>query len=110
MTKEELSVLLHSCCDTVSDSETDMESQNKYPRIVYWSYIWEDVAASGNGYADLRTYQVSIWGKVPPDNNPVVLSVREAMQSAGLHPQIRHEYVTADQAFHSYFSVEVLEG
>ena len=108
MNKTQLSALLHSCCDNVSDSVTAMEKQNLYPRIVYWSYIWEDVMASGDEYEDLRTYQVSVWGKVPPEQNKALLSVRAALQEAGEHPRIMHEYVREDQAFHSYFSIEVL--
>ena len=110
MTKTELSDLLHECCDTVSDSITDMEKQNRYPRIVYWSYIWDYVMASGGGQEDVRTYQVSIWGKVPPEENPVVTAVREKLRAAGIFSSIRHEYVTDDAAFHSFFSIEVLNG
>jgi len=109
MTKQELSEILHNACDSVSDSITDMDHVNKYPRIVYWSYAWQDVMASGDAYADERTYQVSIWGQVPPEQNPAVLAVRDGLRSAGVHPEFRHEFVTDERAWHTYLSVDVLE-
>ena len=45
MTKEELSQLLHNACDTVNEGITSKKNENVYPRILYWSYIWEDSMA-----------------------------------------------------------------
>lgn len=110
MTKTELSEILHEFCENVSDSITDMEQQNVYPRVVYWSYMWDYITGSGTAHEDVRTYQVSIWGKVPPEHNPVVAGIRGALASLGYYPTIQHEYVRDDAAFHSYFSLEVIEG
>lgn len=109
MTKDELSQILHEFCSNVSDSITDMEQQNLYPRVVYWSYAWDYITGSGAAHEDVRTYQVSIWGKVPPEHNPAVNGIRGALASLGYFPTIHHEYVREDQAFHSYFSLEVIE-
>ena len=109
MTKDELSELLHECCDNVYDTETANDDQNTCPRIVYWSYLWEYVMGSGQAMEDLRTYQISIWGKTPPEQNPVLSRVRQRLAEEGLYPQIKHEYVRDDKAFHSYFAVEAFE-
>ena len=109
MTKNELSALLHEACETVSDSETDMYNTGVYPRIVYWSYRWENVNASGDSYGDVRTYQVSIWGNTPPELNPAVTNTWRLLKEAGLHPTFNHEYSKDDHAWHTFFALEVTE-
>ena len=109
MTKSELSEMLHGCCENVSDSVTANEKQNLYPRIVYWSYVWEYVIGSGENLEDLRTYQIDIWGKVPPEQNNAVNALRSALAERGMYPEFRHEYVTDDQAFHTFLRLEAFE-
>lgn len=109
MTKDELSEILHEVCENVYDSITANEDQNTYPKIVYWSYVWEYVKGSGRAMEDLRTYQISVWGKVPPEQNPVLNRLRARLLDLGLTPEIRHEYVREDKAFHSFFALECFE-
>ena len=109
MNKTELSEILHECCDNVYDSITANEDQNTYPRIVYWSYLWDYITGSGAVSEDLRTYQVSIWGKTPPEQNPAVNALRSALRERGMFPTFHHEYVKDDKAFHTFLAVEAFE-
>ena len=109
MIKAELSEILHACCDHVYDSITANDDQNTFPRIVYWSYAWDWINGSGVVAGDLRTYQISIWGTVPPEQNTAVLALREALKERGCYPTFHHEYVKEDRAFHTYLALEVVE-
>ena len=40
MKKQELSDLLHSLQIPVNEGIASQENTNKYPRVVYWDYIW----------------------------------------------------------------------
>ncbi|HIU74394.1 MAG TPA: hypothetical protein IAC62_00760 [Candidatus Pelethocola excrementipullorum] len=107
MTKEELSNLLHSLDIPVNEGVASNENENKYPRTVYWDYIWEDVLASGEEYENRVTYQVSFYSKTPKHEK--LIELRERLRDIGKHPTIYHEYVEKDKVFHSYFSLEVAE-
>lgn len=107
MTKEELSQLLHNACDTVNEGIASKKNENVYPRILYWSYIWEDSMASGDAYQELHTYQVSMFATEPPGINQCLLKLRDLLRHEGLHPAIYHEYNEEDHVWHSYMSVEV---
>ena len=56
MKKQELSDLLHSLQIPVNEGIASQENTNKYPRVVYWDYIWEDILASGEEYENVETY------------------------------------------------------
>lgn len=105
MTKKELSDLLHSLQIPVNEGIASQENTNKYPRVVYWDYIWEDILASGEEYENVETYQISFYSRTP--RNEKLMELREKLRKVGLHPTIYHEYVQEDKVFHSYFSVEV---
>ena len=111
MTKEELSNLLHETGCAVNEGITSSESQNEYPRIVYWPYVEKDVMASGSGYANLVTYQVSVFDRVP--QSKAYKKLRNILRKKGISPEFYHEYVEEDPVFqktwHTYFSVDVLE-
>ena len=113
MKKQELSDLLHSLQIPVNEGIASQENTNKYPRVVYWDYIWEDILASGisihaparGEYENVETYQISFYSRTP--RNEKLMELREKLRKVGLHPTIYHEYVQEDKVFHSYFSVEV---
>ena len=111
MTKGELSELLHELDCAVDEGIASDENQSKYPRIVYWPYIEKDIVASGDGYVNLVTYQVSIYDRVP--QSKVYKKLRNKLRKKGILPEFYHEYVEEDPIFkktwHTYFAIEVLE-
>ena len=66
--------------------------------------------ASGDDYETVVTYQVSFASRTP--RHPALLAIKRALNSAGLHPAISHEYIKAQSGpgwWHSYFSVDITE-
>ena len=108
MKKSELSDILHACFDHVSDSITSVDDFNKTPRCVYWDYLWDYIEAGGDAYEDIRTYQVSIFAKVPPNVNGNLNRLRQLLKDACIFPVISHEYLKEQGEWHSFFSVEVI--
>lgn len=111
LSKLELSELLHELDIPVDEGVSSDENKGMYPRIIYWPYSEEDVMASGKGYENLVTYQVSFFARTPQHKKYKLL--RKLLREKGLHPLFSHEYVEKDpifaKAWHTYFSVEVLE-
>lgn len=107
MTKNELSNLLHSCCDAVNEWVSSKENERKNTRIVYWAYVDEDINASGAGYEEKRTYQISIYSNVP--ECAAYKKVRKKLRELDIHPVFYHEHVEQDKIFHTYFALEVVE-
>lgn len=111
MTKTEFSKLMHELGCAVDEGITSDENQNKYPRIVYWPYIERDITASGMGYENLVTYQVSLFDRVPQSNT--YRKLRQKLRKKGILPEFYHEYIEEDPIFektwHTYFSIDVLE-
>lgn len=106
MTKAELVEILKESCNTVNEGITSNKNENTYPRAVYWDYVWEDVLASGEEYAEVETYQVSFYSLTP--RHPELLALRDNFRKAGIHPTIYHEYNEEKKVWHSYFAVEVV--
>lgn len=110
MTKKELSELLHTLDATVNEGISNGD-RSKDTRIVYWLISEEDVNASGKGYDNLQTYQISIFNPKPQCS--VYKKLREKLRKEGLSPVYYHEYVENDPVFqknwHTYFTMEVLE-
>lgn len=110
MTKKEFSELLHSLDATVNEGVSN-EDKSKETRIVYWIITEEDINASGEGYENLQTYQVSLFNQRPRCD--VYLKLRQKLREKGIHPQFNHEYVENDPVFsknwHTYFSMDVIE-
>ena len=110
MTKKEFSELLHSLDATVNEGVSN-EDKSKETRIVYWIIAEEDINASGEGYENLQTYQVSLFNQRPRCD--VYLELRQKLREKGIHPQFNHEYVENDPVFsknwHTYFSMDVIE-
>ena len=110
MKKSELSELLHSLDATVNEGVSNND-KSKDTRIVYWCIVEEDINASGEGYENLQTYQVSIFN--PKPRCAAYLELRKKLRDRGIRPQFNHEYVENDPVFsknwHTYFSMDVIE-
>ena len=109
MTEKDLSRLLKGL-DTdipVNKWKSDKEAAGKKTRIVYWPFYDTDVAASGDTFEEVRTYQISIYATQPDD--PVIKKLRNALRNQGIHPKIQHEYVIEEGMFHSFTSVDVIQ-
>lgn len=110
MTKPDLLVLLNSVGVPAREDEQYLDDLKTFPKIAYWEYNWEDDMASGDDYHVVVTYQVSFASRKPRD--PKLLALKKALNDAGLHPTISHEYVTAAESpgyYHSYFGIDVIE-
>ncbi len=111
MSKEELSELLHSLEIAVNEGITSDTNMNRYPRIVYWPFVEHDEMASGEGYENIVTYQISFYARTPQHEK--YKELRNILRDAGIHPIFYHEYVEEDPMFartwHTYFSIDVKE-
>lgn len=111
MTKAELSTLLHELEIPANEGITDQGNIGEYPRIVFWPYIEQDGMASGGGYYNNVTYQISLFARTPQHEK--YLELREKLRDKGIHPVFYHEYVEKDPVFartwHTYFKLEVTE-
>lgn len=111
LTKSELSKLLNSLDIAVNEGIASEANKNTFPRIVYWPYVESDVMASGEGYDNQATYQVSFFARTPQHEK--YKKLRKMLRKKGLHPQFYHEYVENDllysKTWHTYFSIDVLE-
>ena len=107
LTKSELSEILHACCNVVNEGENALLTQNHYPGIVYWEYVWTPISASGGCYQTTVTYQVSILARKP--RSSVLLKLRTMLAKRGLMSTWYHEYDQERKVFHSYCSIDVLE-
>ena len=110
MTKSELKELLNSLDIPVGEGEQFLDKSKEYPKIAYWEYNWRDVMASGDDYDEVVTYQISFVSKTPRHRK--LLELKMALNGIGLHPEISHEYVKAQNGpgeYHSYFAIDVTE-
>ena len=111
VSKAELSKMLRSIGVPLDEGITAEENRNKYPRIVYWPYIEQDEMASGEGYENRVTYQISFYARIPQHEKYKIL--RNKLREKGIHPVFYHEYVEKDPVYentwHTYFAVEVTE-
>lgn len=107
LTKSELSEILHACCPVVNEGENALLTQNHYPGIVYWEYVWSPISASGGCYQTTVTYQVSILARKP--RSSVLLKLRTMLAKRGIMSTWYHEYDQERKVFHSYCSIDVLE-
>lgn len=110
MNKSEFVNLLQSLGIPVNEGESSVTNSTKYPRIVFWDYIWEDKVASDDDYLCVETYQVSFFAKEP--RHPKLIELRNLLREHGMHPTIYHEYVEESgkdrKYYHSYFSIELV--
>lgn len=91
LSKEELSKLLHSLNIPVNEGVSSAENEGKYPRIVYWVMQETDVVASGEGYNNQVTYQISLFCRTPQHEK--YQELRNELRKLGQHPTFYHEYV-----------------
>ena len=107
MKKEELEKLLEDIEIPCNEGIQNMKKNDKLPRIVYFEYIWEPIAASGGEYDTLVTYQISFFSLKPRDSKLILL--KNKLNEHGITPLINHEYIESTREFHSYFKIEVVE-
>lgn len=111
MTKTELSDLLHSLEIPADEGISREENNGKYPRIVYWPFYEKDELASGRGYINRVTYQISLFDRIPQGKK--YKELRKLLRKKGLHPEFNHEYIEKDPLFektwHTYLSIDVEE-
>lgn len=110
MTKAELVEILNATGVPAREGEQYLDDLKVFPKIAYWEYYWSDSMASGDDYHTVVTYQVSFASGRPRD--PKLLTLKSALNAAGLHPSISHEYVKAQSGpgwYHSYFAVDITE-
>lgn len=111
MKKEELSKILHSLDIPVNEGRVADKNIGKYPLIVYWPYIEQDLNASDEGYENRVTYQVSFFAEIPQHQK--YKDLRQILRELGIRPMFNHEYVENDPVFsktwHTYFAIEVTE-
>lgn len=111
MKKQELSELFHTLKIPVNEGITSDENMNKYPRIVYYPYIEQDVMSSGEEYTNLSTYQIDFFAREPQHKK--YKKLRAILREQGIHPTFYHEYIENDphysKTWHTYFSLEVTE-
>ena len=110
LTKSELISILESVGIPAREGEQYLEDLKVFPKIAYWEYYWEDSMASGDDYETIVTYQVSFASRTP--RHEKLLELKEALNAAGIHPAISHEYTKASNSpgwYHSYFAVEITE-
>ena len=110
MTKSDLVTILTGLEIPAREGEQYLDDQKDFPKIAYWEYLWTDEMASGDDYDTVVTYQVSFASRTP--RHEKLLALKDALNAAGLHPTISHEYVKATAGpgwYHSYFAVEITE-
>lgn len=111
ITKTELSLLLHGIFgSSVGEGEDFLDQAGAFPKCAYFEISWTDDMASGDGYEELVTYQISVEYRKPRD--PALLDLKRALNERGLHPDIYHEKVSPAKGpshFHSYCSITCKE-
>lgn len=110
MTKAELKALLGNLEIPVGEGEHFLDKNQEYPKVAFWEYYWQDAMSSGDDYEEIVTYQVSFVSRTP--RHPKLLQLKSLLNGQGLHPNISHEYVKAQNGpgkYHSYFAVDVTE-
>lgn len=110
MTKAELVSILQSVGVPVREGESYLEDLKTFPKIAFWEYYWSDQMASGDDYHTTVTYQVSFASRTA--RHEKLLALKAALNAAGLHPTISHEYLKAQNGpawHHSYFAVDITE-
>ena len=110
MTKADLVEILNSVGVPAREGEQYLDDLKVFPKIAYWEYYWSDVMGSGDDYETTVTYQVSFASRTPRHNK--LLALKKALNDAGLHPSIAHEYVKAQNGpgwYHTYFAVDITE-
>lgn len=107
ITKKELVELLKSLDIPVNEGLTSKVNTNKFPRVVFWDYVWDEIHASDDSYDTVVTYQVSFHSLRPRDKK--LLELRRKLHEKGIRPMISHEVIQDTLEVHSFFSIEVLE-
>lgn len=107
MIKQDLIEILKKLDIPVNEGIQNDTDTNKYPRIVFWEYVWEPLTSSGEEYNTKVTYQISFFSQKPRDEK--LIQLKNELNKLKIFPYIEHEYVQNEKYFHSFFAVEVLE-
>lgn len=107
MEKEDLIKIFKELDIPTNEGIQNDTDTNKYPRIVFWEFLWVPIGASGEKYNTKVTYQVSFYSKKPRDEK--LLKLKEKLNEKGINPIIEHEFAEKKRDIHSYFAIEVLE-
>lgn len=109
LTKNEFIELLEQLKIPMNEGESSFANSAKYPRVVFWDYLWEDKVASEENFVTIETYQVSFFSKTP--RHPKLLELRQLLRDKKLYPVIQHEYIEDKgkdiKYYHSFFSLEL---
>ena len=109
MKKSDFIELLNILEIPVNEGESSVSNSSKYPRLVFWDYLWEDKIASEENYVTIETYQISFFSKTP--RHPKLLELRQLLRDKKIYPVIQHEYIEDKgkdiKYYHSYFSIEL---
>lgn len=110
MTKSEFIELLQQLNIPINEGESSVSNSSKYPRIVFWDYLWEDKIASDDHFVTVETYQVSFFSKTP--RHQKLLDLRQLLRDKKIYPIIQHEFIEDKgkdiKYYHSYFSLELI--
>lgn len=111
MTKSEFIEILKQLNISFNEGASSINNSTKYPRLVFWDYLWEFKVASNKKYVTVKTYQVSFFAKKPDD--PKLLELVDLLLEHEIYPTIQHEWVEdkgKDLKYqHSFFSVELID-
>lgn len=111
LNKKELSELLHRLEIPVDEGITSINDTNRMPRVVYWPFAEQELIASGEGYCNLVTYQISFYADVP--GHEKFNELRGLLREKEIRPLFNHEFVEKDPVFartwHTYCAVDVLD-
>lgn len=107
ITKTELIEILKSTGAPVNENIASQSNTNKFPRIVFWEFVWEEIDASDSSYDSKVSYQVSVHYKRPRD--PILFKLRKAFHEKGVKPTFYHEFIEDFKEYHTYMTIEVLE-
>lgn len=107
LTKDELITILKSIGIPVNEGISSDPNSTKFPRLVFWEFIWTPQVASGNEYNTIVTYQISLYAKTPRNNS--IIKLKKKLAVYGLNPIINHEFIEEEKYFHSFLAVDVME-
>lgn len=107
ITKEELIEILQSTGVPVNEGLSSDKNKTKFPRVVFWEYVWEEIDASDESYKTVVTYQVSVHYNTPRPKELLIL--RKVLHDKGIRPTMYHEFIEDKKEFHTYFAIDVLE-
>ena len=109
MTKEELIELLDETNIDVSEGEQDdIQEKNRFPRLIFFDYVWDFHEASSDVYSTTVSYQISFFSRNPRDSIFISL-IKKFIDKKVNMTNIQKEFIENGSYWHYYFSIEILE-